>query len=66
MKVKASNDFSYYRLNVLNRDNGNLSVEDIRALQQGKSVEVTKEFYNSNKHILEVVEPPKKGVKNGD
>jgi hypothetical protein len=66
VKVKASNDFKDYRLNVLNRDDGNLSIEDFRALQQGGTVEVTKEFYHSNKHILEVIEPPKKGVKDGD
>ena len=62
MKVKATEDFSYYRLAVLS----GLSVEDFRALQEGKTVDLTKEFYENHKHILEVVKPPKKGVTNGD
>lgn len=67
MKVKATNDFNYYRLVTLD----GLSVEDFRALQQGKTVDLTKEFYSNNKHILEVVVGSKelktsKGVKDGD
>ena len=61
MRVKATNDFSYYRLAVLD----GLSVEDFRALQQGKTVEISKEFYGNNKHILEVIKTSK-GVKDGD
>jgi len=67
MRVKATNDFSYYRLMCLD----GLSVEDFRALQEGKTIDMTKELYDKNKHLLEVVVGSKKlnaskGVKNGD
>ena len=61
MKVKATNDFSYYRLMCLD----GLSVEDFRALQQGKTIDMTKELYDNNKHVLEVIKASK-GVKDGD
>ena len=51
MRVKAKDNFSYYRLKVLN----GLSVEDFRALQQGKTVDIDKEIYGKNKHIFESV-----------
>jgi len=61
VKVKATNDFSDYRLITLD----GLSVEDFRALQQGGTVDVSKELYESNKHIFEVIKASK-GVKDGD
>ena len=61
MKVKATDKFNYYRLIALR----GLSVEDFRALQQGKTVDVNKEFYTENKHILEVVKTSKE-VKHGN
>jgi hypothetical protein len=72
LKVKATNDFSYYRLMCLH----GLSIEDFRALQRGETVDLTKELYDKNKHVLEVVIDSKeikprtdeipKGVKDGD
>ena len=62
MKVKATNDFSYYRLQVLE----GLTVEQFRALQQGDVVDIDKKVYENNKHIFEVKQPPKKEVKDGD
>ncbi len=58
MKVKATNDFNYYRLKVLAAKG--LSVEEFEALQQGKVVEVDDDFYEENKHILEKEKPHKK------
>lgn len=62
MKVKAKDNFNYYRLIALH----GLTVEDFRALQEGKTVDLTKEVYSKNKHVLEVGKPPKKEVTNGN
>ena len=61
MKVKATDKFKDHRLITLD----GLSIEDFRALQQGKTVDVNKELYNNNKYIFEVVKASK-GVKDGD
>jgi len=58
LKVKATDNFSYYRLVTLD----GLSVDDFRALQRGETVEITKELYNSNKYIFEVVKTSGKEV----
>lgn len=64
MRVKATDKFSYYRLLVLE----GLTVDDFRSLQRGEVVDITKELYESNKHIFEVVKMKStlKGVKDGD
>lgn len=65
MRVKGTNDFSHYRLMCL----PGLTAEDYRALGRGEVVDISKEFYDNNKHVFEVVEkepPKKKGVKDGD
>ena len=62
MKVKATNDFNFYRLQCLE----GITYEQFRELQQGKVVDVDKKVYENNKHIFEVVGPPKKEVKDGD
>ena len=61
MKVKATDKFNNHRLITLE----GLSLEDFRALQQGKTVDVNKDLYESNKYIFEVVKASK-GVKDGD
>ena len=65
MKVKAKPRFSYYRLCTFEEG---LSYDDFRALQRGESVDVSKEFFEGNQHILEVAPPEKKvkEVKHGD
>jgi len=62
VKVKANDDFGYWRLMTLH----GLTVEEFRSLQQGKTVDLTKEVYTKNKHVLEVITPPKKEDKDGD
>jgi hypothetical protein len=77
MKVKATNDFQYYRCSVLRvpKKDGEpfeyeceLSVEDFRKLQQGGVVDIDKKLYDRYKNVFEVIEPPKKAkeVNNGD
>jgi hypothetical protein len=67
LKVKASKDFEYYRLAVLKvpvKDKVNvyeceLSVEDFRALQDGKAVDIDKKLYDMYKNVFEVVKTSK-------
>jgi hypothetical protein len=67
LKVKASKDFEYYRLAVLKvpvKDKVNvyeceLSVEDFRALQDGKTVDIDKKLYDMYKNVFEVVKTSK-------
>ena len=64
MKVKGTNEFSYYRLMCID----GLSYDNFRALQQGEVVDIDKKVYEANKNIFELVEKPpkKKEVKDGN
>ena len=62
MKVKAKEDFKYYRCNVLG-----LEKKDFRALQAGKIVDIDKELYNKYSYLYEIQKEAQKEVKkNGD
>lgn len=63
MKVKATDNFDYYRYAALEKHR--LTYEQFRALQQGRMIDIDKKIYDANKHILEVVKTPKE-VKHGD
>ena len=58
MKVHANDSFKWYRNISLKLDK-----KDFRALQAGKTVDITKEQYESYPHIYTVV---KEAVKYGD
>ncbi len=60
MKVKASRDFENYRLFVFH---GEMKKEDYRALQDGKTVDVSEKLIKKYPNIFE--KSPKKEVKNG-
>ena len=60
IKVKAKKDFGYRRFITLPPG---LNKKDYRALQAGKTVEVTEGFYKLAKNIIEQV---KGGGKDGD
>ncbi len=65
MKVKASRDFQFYRLAVFG---GDLKLDDYRALQAGKEIDVSESLIKKYPNIFEVnKEPPKKKeVKDGN
>jgi len=68
LKVKALDNFSYYRYIAL-KDSG-LTIEQFRALQQGGAVDIDKKIYDANKNILEAVKTSRddslKEVKDGN
>jgi hypothetical protein len=56
VKVKASRDFQYYRLIVFK---GEITKEDYRNLQAGKTVDIDSKLYNKYTNIFEKVSPKK-------
>jgi len=60
MKVKASKDFQFYRLMVFGSE---MKKEDYRALQAGKTVDVSESLLKKYPNIFD--KPPNKEVKEG-
>lgn len=60
MKVKATDNFDYYRYIALKHYG--LTVEQFRALQRGDIVDIDKKLYDENKSIFEVVKTSKKDL----
>ena len=61
MKVKAKDDFRYYRNQVLGLD-----IKDFRNLKAGKIVDISKDKIDEYPYLYEIVKEVRQEVKNGD